>query len=304
MKQMTKQRGPRPGRRAGPGGRSSRPPARQFAAHGYDGVSMRAIAADAEVDVALVSYYFGSKNGLFVASLQLPVNPADVIAALLAGRARRSRRAAAAPAADRLGRPDDGRAAHQRPALGLEPGASCCATSSSARSSSRLTARDRRARTRAPRRGGHVADPRPRLRALRAARRAARLGRPRRARRPDRTDAAALPRARNVARTRAAYHGPRRRQRAGRARQSPSPRRRLIARSCSVRASKRATSAETATWSSAASARAMRASSRAPAIDRVEERPQLVAVDVVAQRPRRSARRTRRGRRSGPRPGR
>jgi AcrR family transcriptional regulator len=84
MKQIAKQRGPRPDR-----GRAREQilaaARRQFAAHGYDGVSMRAIAADAEVDVALVSYYFGSKNSLFVAALQLPVNPADVIAALLAG---------------------------------------------------------------------------------------------------------------------------------------------------------------------------------------------------------------------------
>ena len=57
----------------------------QFAAHGYDGATMRAIAADAGVDVALVSYYFGSKSGMFVASLSLPVNPVDVIDGLLAG---------------------------------------------------------------------------------------------------------------------------------------------------------------------------------------------------------------------------
>lgn len=58
---------------------------RQFSRHGYDGATMRAIAADAEVDVALVSYYFGSKGDLFVATLQLPVNPADVIEGLLTG---------------------------------------------------------------------------------------------------------------------------------------------------------------------------------------------------------------------------
>jgi AcrR family transcriptional regulator len=81
---MTKQRGPRPDR-----GRAREQileaARRQFAAHGYDGVGLRAIAADAEVDVALVSYYFGSKNSLFVASLRLPVNPVDVIEGLLAG---------------------------------------------------------------------------------------------------------------------------------------------------------------------------------------------------------------------------
>jgi AcrR family transcriptional regulator len=57
---------------------------RQFAAHGFEGATMRAIAGDAGVDPALVSYYFGSKSGLFVESLRLPVNPADAIDALLA----------------------------------------------------------------------------------------------------------------------------------------------------------------------------------------------------------------------------
>jgi AcrR family transcriptional regulator len=56
----------------------------QFAAHGFGGATMRAIAADAGVDPALVSYYFGSKSGLFVESLRLPVNPGDAIDALLA----------------------------------------------------------------------------------------------------------------------------------------------------------------------------------------------------------------------------
>jgi AcrR family transcriptional regulator len=57
----------------------------RFAAQGYDAATMRAIADDAGVDVALVSYYFGSKNDLFIATLQLPVNPADAIDAVLAG---------------------------------------------------------------------------------------------------------------------------------------------------------------------------------------------------------------------------
>jgi AcrR family transcriptional regulator len=57
---------------------------KQFAAHGFEGATMRAIARAAGVDAALVSYYFGSKSGLFVESLRLPVNPADAIDALLA----------------------------------------------------------------------------------------------------------------------------------------------------------------------------------------------------------------------------
>jgi AcrR family transcriptional regulator len=56
----------------------------QFAHHGYGGATLRAIATEAGVDVALVSYYFGSKSGLFVESLRLPVNPATVVDGLLA----------------------------------------------------------------------------------------------------------------------------------------------------------------------------------------------------------------------------
>ena len=41
---------------------------------------MRAIAADAGVDSALVHHYFGSKDDLFLASLQLPVDPRIVLA--------------------------------------------------------------------------------------------------------------------------------------------------------------------------------------------------------------------------------
>ena len=56
----------------------------QFAEQGFEGATMRGIAREAGVDPALVSYYFGSKSGLFVESLRLPVNPADAIQAVLA----------------------------------------------------------------------------------------------------------------------------------------------------------------------------------------------------------------------------
>lgn len=42
---------------------------RQFWAHGYSNVSVRQISAGAGVDVALISRYFGSKLGLFQATL-------------------------------------------------------------------------------------------------------------------------------------------------------------------------------------------------------------------------------------------
>jgi len=40
-----------------------------FAKHGFDGVSMRMVADRAKVDLALASYHFGSKRGLFDAVL-------------------------------------------------------------------------------------------------------------------------------------------------------------------------------------------------------------------------------------------
>ena len=51
-----------------------------FAETGYDRATIRGIAAAAGVDPALVLHYFGSKEGLFEAALELPVRPADVFA--------------------------------------------------------------------------------------------------------------------------------------------------------------------------------------------------------------------------------
>jgi AcrR family transcriptional regulator len=55
----------------------------RFALHGYDRTRIRDVALDAGVDAALVHYFFKTKDGLFVAAMQLPVRPADVIGALL-----------------------------------------------------------------------------------------------------------------------------------------------------------------------------------------------------------------------------
>ncbi len=63
----------------------------QFAANGFEGATMRAIAREAGVDPALVSYYFGSKSDLFLESLRLPVNPAAAIDERARGRHGRSR---------------------------------------------------------------------------------------------------------------------------------------------------------------------------------------------------------------------
>jgi AcrR family transcriptional regulator len=76
----------RTGRR--PGGSGSREAilsaARQaFGRHGYDGATVRGIAGQAGVDPALVHHFFGTKQGLFVAAMDFPVDPASVLPGLL-----------------------------------------------------------------------------------------------------------------------------------------------------------------------------------------------------------------------------
>lgn len=56
----------------------------EFAERSYDGASMRAIAARADVDPALVHHYFGTKDKLFAAAIELPFAPEDVGAAIAA----------------------------------------------------------------------------------------------------------------------------------------------------------------------------------------------------------------------------
>ncbi|HEY8466576.1 MAG TPA: TetR family transcriptional regulator [Solirubrobacterales bacterium] len=58
---------------------------RLFGERGYDRTSLRAIAAEAGVDPALVRYFFGSKQALFVEAMRLPFDPAAEIAAVFAG---------------------------------------------------------------------------------------------------------------------------------------------------------------------------------------------------------------------------
>jgi AcrR family transcriptional regulator len=52
----------------------------QFAAAGFSGTTIRAVAAEAGVDAALVHHYFGTKDDLVVAALELPVDPRVVLA--------------------------------------------------------------------------------------------------------------------------------------------------------------------------------------------------------------------------------
>lgn len=55
-----------------------------FAEKGFRGTTIRAVAASAGVDPALVHHYFGTKRDLFVAALELPVDPRDVLAPVVA----------------------------------------------------------------------------------------------------------------------------------------------------------------------------------------------------------------------------
>ncbi len=57
----------------------------QFAARGYAGTTIRGIAAEAGVNPALVHHFFGSKDQVFVAALNLPFNPSMLVEALLEG---------------------------------------------------------------------------------------------------------------------------------------------------------------------------------------------------------------------------
>jgi len=56
-----------------------------FGNGGYAGTTIRGVARAAGVDPALVHHYFGSKDALFTAALELPVDPAVLVPHLLAG---------------------------------------------------------------------------------------------------------------------------------------------------------------------------------------------------------------------------
>ena len=55
----------------------------QFARRGYEGATIRGIAAAARVDPKLVLHYFESKEGLFSAAMEFPFDPAAAIPTLL-----------------------------------------------------------------------------------------------------------------------------------------------------------------------------------------------------------------------------
>ncbi|PRC41476.1 TetR family transcriptional regulator [Mycobacterium sp. ITM-2017-0098] len=75
----------RPGRPTGPSDTRDRilASARElFARNGIDNTSIRAIAADAGVDPALVHHYFGTKTQLFAAAIHIPIDPMSIIGPL------------------------------------------------------------------------------------------------------------------------------------------------------------------------------------------------------------------------------
>jgi AcrR family transcriptional regulator len=56
-----------------------------FAARGYEGTSLRSVAASAGVDPALVRRFFGSKEDLLTAALRVTLDPGERLAGVLAG---------------------------------------------------------------------------------------------------------------------------------------------------------------------------------------------------------------------------
>ena len=56
-----------------------------FAERGFDQASIRAIATAAEVDPALVHHYFGTKDKLFLASMEMPLDPGELVPKALDG---------------------------------------------------------------------------------------------------------------------------------------------------------------------------------------------------------------------------
>jgi len=83
-------RGGRSGRRGGDSGTREAILAAartRFGDYGYDGATIRGIAADAGVDAALVHHFFGTKERLFVAAMRLPMAPGELVDSALAAAA-------------------------------------------------------------------------------------------------------------------------------------------------------------------------------------------------------------------------
>jgi AcrR family transcriptional regulator len=77
-----------PGRRPGPSGTRDDildAARRLFGERGFEGTTIRAIAAEAGVNPALIHHFFKSKEQVFVAAVDFPINPADVLPVILNG---------------------------------------------------------------------------------------------------------------------------------------------------------------------------------------------------------------------------
>lgn len=84
---MTASNSPRGRRPAGEDTRSALLDAArvEFVERGYEGATVRIMAQRAGVDPAMVNHWFGGKDGLFVAAMDFPVNPAEVLPRLVEG---------------------------------------------------------------------------------------------------------------------------------------------------------------------------------------------------------------------------
>jgi AcrR family transcriptional regulator len=99
----------RRGRRPGPSGTReaiTQAARRQFSDLGYDRASIRSVAAEAGVDPALVVHYFGSKQRLFLAAIELPFEVGDLVERLETGPREQVGERVARFALEVLGNPD------------------------------------------------------------------------------------------------------------------------------------------------------------------------------------------------------
>ena len=79
---------PRTGRRPGESGTRERiadAARRLFAERGFDRTSVRAVAAEAGVDPALVHHYFGTKQRLFIEAVDFPIDAVSALETLSIG---------------------------------------------------------------------------------------------------------------------------------------------------------------------------------------------------------------------------
>ncbi|HEX5994342.1 MAG TPA: TetR family transcriptional regulator [Jiangellales bacterium] len=80
-----------------------------FLERGYGRTTLRGVAAAAAVDPALISYHFGSKQGLFSAAMALNQSPAQILRATLEGPAQTLPERLVAAIVDTWDSPEHGR---------------------------------------------------------------------------------------------------------------------------------------------------------------------------------------------------